>query len=127
MRLYRTAPLLLAVLTMAACKSEPSLEEVGTGEISFYADSLAGNKTASGEPYDPKAKTCAHRKLPFGTEVHIERLDTGAKATCVVNDRGPYAKDRILDVSKAVAEELDFVKKGAVKAKLTAARPAPEG
>lgn len=94
-------------------------EVVATGEISFYADSLAGERTASGARYDPGSQTCAHRELPFGTKVYIERLDTGATATCVVNDRGPYAKDRILDVSKAVAESLDLVEAGATEARLS--------
>ncbi len=76
-----------------------------TGIASRYADSLAGNPTASGEPYDPDAMTCAHKKLPFGTRVHIKVLRTGAEATCRINDRGPFAKDRILDMSRAVAEE----------------------
>lgn len=120
MQLTFPAPVLLAALALTACKSEPAREVVGEGEISFYADSLAGSETANGETYDPSAATCAHRKLPFGTEVHIERLDTGAKATCVVNDRGPYADDRILDVSMAVAKALDFVDKGAVQARLSA-------
>jgi rare lipoprotein A len=78
---------------------------IQTGVASRYADSLAGRPTASGEPYDPDAMTCAHKKFPFGTKLHIKVLRTGAEANCTVNDRGPYAKGRILDMSRAVAEE----------------------
>lgn len=77
-----------------------------TGIASHYADSLAGRPTASGEPYDPQEKTCAHRTLALGTVVEVHTLRTGRTARCRVNDRGPYAKDRVLDVSRKVAEEL---------------------
>lgn len=78
---------------------------IQTGVASRYADSLAGRPTASGEPYDPDAMTCAHKKLPFGTKLHITVLRTGDEASCTVNDRGPYAKGRIVDMSRAVAEK----------------------
>jgi rare lipoprotein A len=78
------------------------------GVASYYADLLQGRPTASGAPYDPRRDTCAHRTLPFGTVVEIEVVATGRTARCVVNDRGPFAKNRIIDVSRAVAEKLGF-------------------
>jgi len=79
-----------------------------TGIASFYSDALAGRPTASGEPYDPSADTCAHRELPFGTAVEVERLGTAARAQCRVNDRGPFHEDRVIDLSRSVAERLEI-------------------
>ena len=91
---------------------------VGTeqaGTASYYADSLAGRPTASGEPYDPRALTAAHRTLPFGTIVEVTRED-GRKVVVRVNDRGPFGrKERILDLSRAAAEQLGIVRAGVAK------------
>jgi rare lipoprotein A len=84
------------------------------GEASYYADSLAGRKTASGERYDPQAFTAAHRRLPFGTVLRVVRLDTGAEVYVRVNDRGPFARRRILDLSRAAAERLGMLRAGVV-------------
>jgi len=82
------------------------------GEASYYADSLDGNKTASGEPYDHNAMTAAHRTLPFGTKVKVTYLKTGKTVEVTINDRGPYADDRIIDVSGAAARALGMVDDG---------------
>lgn len=79
---------------------------IETGIASFYSDALEGRPTASGEPYDPSAATCAHRELPLGTVVQVERSKTGEVARCRVNDRGPYHEGRIIDLSRSVAESL---------------------
>jgi rare lipoprotein A len=81
---------------------------IAEGLASRYADSLAGRKTASGAPYDPEARTCAHRRLRLGTVLHVRRKKTGQTVTCRVNDRGPFHDDRILDLSRAAAEALGF-------------------
>ena len=93
--------------------------EVLEGRASYYADSLAGNATASGEPYDPSALTAASRDLPFGTRVRVTRLDSEGNAMgsviVRVNDRGPHRDhSRILDLSRAAAEELDMIRAGVV-------------
>jgi rare lipoprotein A len=80
-------------------------EEV-KGQASYYADSLQGNKTASGEPYDRKAMTAAHRTLAFGTKVKVTYLKTGKTVEVTINDRGPHVKDRIIDLSGAAADAL---------------------
>lgn len=88
------------------------------GVASFYADSLAGRRTANGDRYDPNDATCAHRTLPFGTVIKVEELDTGRSAVCVVNDRGPFVEGRIVDVSKRVAKEIGFQQKGVTRVRV---------
>ncbi len=90
-----------------------------TGRASYYADSLAGNSTASGEPYDPAAFTAAHRELPFGTIVEVRRRDTGVNVRVRINDRGPFGDARrIIDLSRRAAESLDMVRAGVVDVEL---------
>ncbi len=85
------------------------------GKATYYADSLAGNHTANGDVYDPKKFTAAHKKLPFGTIVRVVREDNGAVTYARINDRGPFGpKDRIIDLSRAAASELDMMKAGVV-------------
>jgi rare lipoprotein A len=86
------------------------------GSASYYADSLAGNHTASGEIYDPSRRTAASRDLPFGTIVRVIRRDSGRSVLVRINDRGPFAnRRRILDLSRAAADELDMLDAGVVK------------
>jgi rare lipoprotein A (peptidoglycan hydrolase) len=83
------------------------------GEASYYGGSFAGHKTASGEVFEPRRFTAAHRTLPFGTVLRVTRLDTRAIVYVRVNDRGPYGKKgRILDLSTAAAEELGMISRG---------------
>ncbi len=87
--------------------------DVEEGDASYVADSLHGNKTASGERYDKNAMTAAHRTLPFGTRVKVTYLKTGKSVELTINDRGPRRPpDRILDVSSAAARALGMVKDG---------------
>ncbi len=88
--------------------------DVLTGLATYYSDSLAGNSTASGEPYDPDRLTAAHRSLPFGTRVRVRRADTRSPPVCVtVNDRGPFSgKSRIIDLSRRGAEALRIIRLG---------------
>lgn len=76
------------------------------GLASYYADSLHGNPTASGEPYDKNAMTAAHRTLDFGTTVKVTYVKTGKTVEVRINDRGPHVKDRMIDLSGAAAEQL---------------------
>jgi len=88
---------------------------VEQGEASWYGgngDGFAGEVTANGEIYDPGALTCAHRTLPFGTLVEVENLGNGRRVILRVNDRGPFARGRILDMSKRAAKELDLLQPG---------------
>ena len=89
--------------------------EVLTGKATYYGDSLAGNKTASGEVYDPLQFTAAHRKLPFGTVVRVIRLGTPHVTYVRITDRGPFAgRQRIIDLSKIAARKIDMIRAGVV-------------
>jgi rare lipoprotein A len=92
--------------TACTAPSESAGPVVEAGIASHYADSLAGRPTASGEPYDPDQATCAHRTMALGTILEVHATRTDRRARCRVNDRGPFAKDRILDVSRTIAEQL---------------------
>ena len=84
---YWTLPLLTILLLCGA-----SFAETLNGEASYYADSLSGNKTASGEPYDKSAMTAAHRTLALGTRVEVTYVKTGKSVVVTINDRGPHVK-----------------------------------
>ncbi len=86
------------------------------GQASWYA---LTSKTASGELMDPRKLTAAHLTLPMGTEVHVTNLENGRTLTVRVNDRGPYAHDRLIDLSRAAAEELGFINKGVTQVKIS--------
>jgi len=94
--------------------------EVEEGDASYYADTLDGNNTASGEPYDKNAFTAAHRTLPFGTRVKVTYLKTGETVDVVINDRGPHAKSRIIDLSGAAARQIGMVDDGHGKVSIEA-------
>ena len=97
--------------------------DVQEGEASYYADSLHGNKTASGAPYDKNAMTAAHRSLPFDTRVKVTYLKTGKSVEVVINDRGPHAKGRIIDLSRAAAQAVGLVEDGHGKVRLEVLAP----
>jgi rare lipoprotein A len=90
-----------------------------SGLASWYGAQFAGRPTASGVPFRPEGMTAAHRTLPFGTRVRVTRVDTGAQVTVVINDRGPYAGGRIIDLSQGAAEQLGMISAGVVQVKLT--------
>jgi hypothetical protein len=77
-----------------------------TGTASWYGPGFVGNPTASGAPYDPERLTCAHKTLPLGTVIHVSA--NGYAVNCLVNDRGPYVGDRVLDMSRAGARALGY-------------------
>jgi len=79
------------------------------GKASWYK---LGGRTASGERANPNLLTAAHRTLPFGTLVKVTNLSNGKTVTVRINDRGPFAKGRVIDVTWAAAKELGFVRKG---------------
>jgi rare lipoprotein A len=90
----------------------------GEGVVSYYADSLHGRPTASGAAYDKNAMTAAHKTLAFGTRVRVTNLDNGKTAVVVINDRGPFVKGRILDVSSKAAKQLGMGQAGLAKARI---------
>ncbi|MCB9319910.1 MAG: septal ring lytic transglycosylase RlpA family protein [Lewinellaceae bacterium] len=82
------------------------------GKASYYADALEGNLTASGQVFSQNELTAAHRTLPLGTKVLVFRPKTGQSVWVTINDRGPYVKSRIIDLSRKAAEALGLVHKG---------------
>lgn len=91
--------------------------EAGTqcGGASWYK--LSG-KTASGERNNPSAMTAAHRSLPFGTRVKVQNLRNGKFVVVRINDRGPFIRGRVIDVSRAAAQQLGMVSSGTAKVRL---------
>ena len=120
-----TAIIMLAFIPLLPAGTSHAAQPVETlqGEASYYADSLEGNKTASGEPYDKEAYTGAHRTLPFGTKVKVTYLKTGKSVEVVINDRGPHAKGRIIDLSRAAAAKLGIIDDGHGEVKLEIVEP----
>ncbi len=110
----------------------PPVEDGWTekGIASWYGDPYHGRRTASGEVYDMHAMTAAHKSLPFGTVVNVDRRDTGAEVTVRINDRGPFIAGRIIDLSYAAARVIGLDIDGVAPVKITvvgreAAPPAP--
>jgi rare lipoprotein A len=85
------------------------------GVASFYSDD---QETASGEKFDKNELTAAHPTLPFGTRLRVTNVSTGRSVTVRVNDRGPYVRGRVVDVSYSAAEALGIVNKGVANVKL---------
>ena len=88
------------------------------GIASFYDRSLQGRRTASGQPYDRHQLTAAHRSLPFGSRVRVTNLDNGRTLVLEVNDRGPFRKGRVIDVSERAARELGFYRAGTARVRV---------
>ncbi|MFI0472547.1 septal ring lytic transglycosylase RlpA family protein [Halomonas sp. HMF6819] len=89
------------------------------GVASFYSDRFQGATTASGEAFDQQALTAAHPSLPFGSKVLVTRPDTGQEVEVLINDRGPFVKGRIIDLSKRAARQLGIVRRGTAPVLLT--------
>lgn len=94
----------------------PAFAGSAEGRASWY--SLPGNKTASGARMNPNAMTAAHKTLPFGTKVMVTNLANGRTLEVTINDRGPFVKGRIIDLSKAAAVKLGFKDAGHTRVRL---------
>jgi rare lipoprotein A len=122
--LMRRSQLVLALMVMLSLTVHAeTVKGIEEGNASYYADSLDSNKTASGEAYDKDAMTAGHRTLPFGTKVKVTYLKTGKSVEVVINDRGPYADNRIIDVSGAAAQELGLTDDGEGRVRLEVLEP----
>lgn len=97
---------------------------VERGEASYYGRGFHGKETASGETFNQNDLTAAHRKLPLGTEAKVTNLETGKSVKVEVNDRGPYAKGRVIDLSKAAAKKIGIDDEGTAKVKIEATKEA---
>ena len=92
--------------------------EIDGGMASYYGNELAGNRTASGERFDPDQLTAAHRTLPFGSKVRVTNMSNGDSVIVRINDRGPFAHGRVIDVSQAAAREIGMHRSGTARVKL---------
>ncbi|KAB2890080.1 MAG: septal ring lytic transglycosylase RlpA family protein [Desulfobulbaceae bacterium] len=90
-----------------------------TGLASWYGQSFHGKRTSSGERFDMHAMTAAHKELPMNTVLKVKNLENGKEAVVRVNDRGPYAGKRIIDLSQSAAKALKLAKKGTAKVEIT--------
>jgi rare lipoprotein A len=95
----------------------PAMQPAGRaqlGKASYYGPEFAGRTMANGRRFDPRSNTVAHRTLPLGTRVLVRNLDNGRVTTATVEDRGPYIRGRIIDVSPLLAERLGMLREGVV-------------
>jgi rare lipoprotein A len=116
--LNRGLPLLVLAAACAHAPRGTGGDLVGEGLASYYGEALSGRLTANGERFDPRAFTAAHRSLAFGSCLHIENAENGRSVRVRVNDRGPFVKGRVVDVSEAAARALDFVRQGVARVRL---------
>lgn len=110
---------LLIVVSSACARNtveKHSYREIGLA--SYYAKSLHGRLTASGERYDMHAFTAAHKKFPFGTVVIVTNLINNKSVKVRINDRGPFIKGRIIDLSNAAVKKVGLLKEGVAKVKI---------
>jgi rare lipoprotein A len=129
----RTRLLAIAALVLlAACAHAPRSEleprpgvtepeprgAIAEGLASYYGAALRGRPTANGERFDPSGLTAAHRTLPFGTCLRVENLGNHRFVEVRVNDRGPFVKGRIVDVSEEAARRLDLIRQGVARVRL---------
>ena len=123
----RYLPLLLLVISLfiSSCgttsrfgktddapKSSEAGEKIEEGVASWYGPNFDGKLTANGEIYDMYGLTAAHRTLPFNSIVQVTNLNNGKSIAVRINDRGPYAKNRIIDLSKKAADKIDMLGSG---------------
>ena len=113
------------LLFLVICLSGYS-QKTETGMASFYSDKFEGKKTASGEIYKSSKMTAAHPTLPFGTRVKVTNLSNNKSVIVTVNDRGPFVKNRIIDLSKAAAVKLDIIDQGVTKVKVESISKTPK-
>ncbi|HEY8210453.1 MAG TPA: septal ring lytic transglycosylase RlpA family protein [Myxococcaceae bacterium] len=112
----------LCLLALCGCARVPApvVEggSIASGEASYYSNALHGRPTASGERYDRGELTAAHRSLPFGTCLVVVNAGNGQSVRVRVNDRGPYARGRLIDLSEAAARELGMLRLGVARVRL---------
>ena len=92
--------------------SAPQETVLGRGSASYYAAKFDGRRTASGERFSNAGMTAAHRTLPFGTLVRVTNVANGQSVVVRITDRGPFTRGRLIDVSRAAADELGIVQRG---------------
>lgn len=130
MRALRLAYVALMVVVIAACSHSAAPKKTATGGrpgvqdgmASWYGGKHHGGPTASGERFDKNAMTAAHRTLPMNTRVRVTSKRNGRTVTVRINDRGPYSKGRIIDLSEEAARRLDMIEAGVVPVRIEVIR-----
>jgi rare lipoprotein A len=112
--LIYTFSMLSAVSAFAQKENKKALR----GTASFYANKFEGRKTTSGEKYRKDSLTAAHKTLPFGTRVRVTNLNNNKSVVVKINDRLPKKSKRVIDLSRAAATELDFIRQGLTKVEI---------
>ncbi len=114
-----TATLIAGVVSTATAAIPHASAEAAASQCGGASWYSLGSKTASGERMSSGALAAAHRTLPFGTHVKVENLGNGRAVVVRINDRGPFVRGRVIDVTRAAAEELGFFGHGIARVKLT--------
>jgi len=109
---------LVAFLLLAGCSTSGRFVSSETGQASWYGGKHHGRPTASGEPFNQHALTAAHRSLPFGSRVQVTNLRNERRVVVRINDRGPFTRGRIIDLSRGAAQQLDMLRDGVVPVQL---------
>jgi rare lipoprotein A len=118
---WASAGCALLLALMAGCSSTPSASASGhsdTGQASYYGNEFHGRKTANGERFDQGKLTAAHRSLPFGTRVKVTNTQNGKTVVVRVNDRGPFVKGRIIDLSSSAFRSIASLNAGVVPVRI---------
>jgi rare lipoprotein A len=92
--------------------AEPTGKRIRSGTASYYGAAFAGRLTANGERFNPRQLTAAHRTLPFGSKVKVTNKRNGRSVVVRINDRGPFAKGRVIDLSKEAARQIGLIQSG---------------
>lgn len=128
-RLHARAGLTLALavgLWLGGCaapsRTDPSVPDAGqistemdAGMASWYGERFHGKRTASGEAFNMNEFTAAHKTLPFGTQVQVRNLDNGQEVVVRINDRGPFTRGRVIDLSRAAAQAIGLIQTGTAR------------
>ena len=115
----RASALAVAVVVLSAMVGSVSQAEAAAsqcGKASWYK---MGTRTASGERMNASALAAAHRSLPFGTKVRVENLSNGRSVVVRINDRGPFAGGRVIDLTQGAAERIGMIRSGVAPVKVT--------
>lgn len=102
----------------AGPSTDATSEIIERGRASWYGSRFHGRRTASGEPFDKNALTAAHKTLPFGTRVRVRSLRNGREVVVRINDRGPFTRGRVIDLSQAAMKALGLGTHGVVRVEL---------
>lgn len=121
--------LLLLFAAISACSTAPKSGSAGkwighkeAGQASYYADRFQNRKTASGEPYKAGKRTAAHRTLPFGSRVKVTNVRNGKSVVVRINDRGPFVRGRVIDLSRSAFASIGDVSAGLLSVRIEVIR-----